>query len=86
MNKNELIETVIGNTFDIGIMVGETSNKKHPEYSRKREEFRKKTIQIMKKEMDAIIKLQLKKKKRTTLDDLKEIEQKMSEDMLEVMV
>lgn len=86
MNKNELIETVIGNTFDIGIMVGETGNKKHLEYIKKREKFRKKTIQIMKKEMDAIIKLQLKKKKRTTLDDLKEIEQKMSEDMLEVMV
>ena len=40
----------------------------------------------MKKELDAIIKLQLKKKKRTAFDALRDIEQKMSEDMLEVMV
>jgi len=86
MNKVELIEMVIGNTFDIGIMVGETGNKKHQEFTKKREELRKKTIQVMKKELNAIIKLQLKKKKRTAIDDLRDIEQKMSEDMIEVMV
>jgi len=37
---NVLIEQVVGNAYDVGVMVGETGNKKHPNYLAGKEQVR----------------------------------------------
>ena len=56
--SDQLLGLIIGNTFDVGIMVGETGNKNHAKYLKKREAFRNEVIHTMKKEIMTTIKLE----------------------------
>ena len=54
--SDELLNTIIANTFDVGIMIGETGAKNHPDYKHKKEEFRDEIKHTMLKEIRTTIK------------------------------
>ena len=56
--SDQLLGIIIGNTYDIGIMVGESGNKHHSDYQHKKEEFKKEVIHTMKKEIRTTFKLE----------------------------
>ncbi len=56
--SDQLLEMIIGNTYDIGIMVGETGNQHFPEYQKKKQQFKNEVIHTMKKEIRTTIKLE----------------------------
>ena len=50
---------MIGNAYDIGVVVGETGNKNHPEYEQKKREFKNITIKTVRKETEALMKVEV---------------------------
>lgn len=58
---HNLTRQAIGNIYDVGVMVGETGNQKHPEYASRKAEFRVKVQNMGLKQFDAVEKLGKKK-------------------------